>query len=38
MTQTLELVDKDFKVTFINMSKDLKEKMIIINFKMENLR
>lgn len=38
MTQTLEVVDKDFKANFINMFKDLKETMIITNFKMDNLR
>lgn len=33
----LELADKDFKVTFINMFKDLKEKMITMNLKIETL-
>lgn len=38
MTQTLELADKDFKATFINTFKDVKKKMTMINFQMENLR
>lgn len=37
MAQVLELAGKDFKAAFINMLKDLKEKTITMNLKMENV-
>ena len=38
MTQMLGLVNNDFNATFIILFKNLKEKIVTMNFKMENLR
>ena len=34
MTQMLKLADKHFKAAIINMSKDLREKMVIMSAKL----
>lgn len=37
ITQMLELIDKDFKVAIVTMLMDMKEDMLTINGKKENL-